>query len=101
MTRVASGQLSTGKPICSRSPRCPFCRDRPGSYGPIKITTGHVTQSFLGGSNTSPLKTTALEATCVHVLHETLNVVISRRSFAEDDKEMYQSFINTRAEPVF
>ena len=28
---------------------------------------------------------------CVHVLHKTLNLVISRRCFAEDDKEMYQS----------
>ena len=26
---------------------------------------------------------------CVHVLHKTLNVVISRRCFAEDGKEMY------------
>ena len=32
--------------------------------------------------------------------HKTLNVVISRYCFAEDDREMYQSFI-TRAEPVF
>ena len=28
---------------------------------------------------------------CVHVLHKTLNLVISRRCFAEDGKEMYQS----------
>ena len=27
----------------------------------------------------------------VHVLHKTLNLVISRRCFAEDGKEMYQS----------
>ena len=28
---------------------------------------------------------------CVHVLHKTLNVVISRCCFAEDGKEMYQN----------
>ena len=28
---------------------------------------------------------------CVHVLHKTLNVVISRCSFAEDGKEMYEN----------
>ena len=27
----------------------------------------------------------------VHVLHKTLNLVISRRCFSEDGKEMYQS----------
>ena len=30
-------------------------------------------------------------SSCVHVLHKTLNLVISRRYFAEDGKEMYQS----------
>ena len=30
-------------------------------------------------------------SSCVHVLHKTLNLVISRRCFAEDGKEMYQS----------
>ena len=28
---------------------------------------------------------------CIHVLHKTLNLIISRRCFAEDGKEMYQS----------
>ena len=28
---------------------------------------------------------------CVHVLHKTFNVVISRCCFAEDDKEMYEN----------
>ena len=28
---------------------------------------------------------------CVHVLHKTLNMVISRSCFAEDGKEMYQN----------
>ena len=30
-------------------------------------------------------------SSCVHVFHKTLNLVISRRCFAEDGKEMYQS----------
>ena len=30
-------------------------------------------------------------ALCVHVLHKTLNLVISRCCFAEDGKEMYQN----------
>ena len=37
---------------------------------------------------------------CVHVLHKTLNVVISRCCFTEDDKEMYQNE-NARAERLF
>ena len=37
---------------------------------------------------------------CVHVLHKTLNVVISRCCFAGDDKEMYQN-VNARAERLF
>ena len=31
----------------------------------------------------------------VHVLHKTLNLVISRFCFAEDDKEMYQNVKRT------
>ena len=30
-------------------------------------------------------------SSCVHVPYETLDLVISRRCFAEDGKEMYQS----------
>ena len=37
---------------------------------------------------------------CVHVLHKTLNVVISRCCFAEDGKEMYLN-VNARAEQLF
>ena len=32
---------------------------------------------------------------CVHVLHKTLNLVISRRCFAEDGKEMHQRVLCT------
>ena len=32
---------------------------------------------------------------CVHAVHKTLNVVISRCRFAEDDKEMYQNVTRT------
>ena len=32
---------------------------------------------------------------CVHVLHKTLNLVISRSCFAEDGKEMYQNLYRT------
>ena len=38
---------------------------------------------------------------CVHVLHKTLNVVISRCYFAEDDKEMYQNVKRTCRAIVF
>ena len=38
---------------------------------------------------------------CVHVLHKTLNVVISRCCFAEDDKEMYQNVKRTCRAIVF
>ena len=38
---------------------------------------------------------------CVHVLHKTLNVVISRCCFAEDDKEMYHSVKRTCRAFVF
>ena len=38
---------------------------------------------------------------CVHVLHKTLNVVISRCCFAEDGKEMYQNVKRTRRAVVF
>ena len=37
---------------------------------------------------------------CVHVLHKTLNLVISRCCFAGDDKEMYQN-VKARAERLF
>ena len=37
----------------------------------------------------------------VQVLHNTLNLVISRCCFAEDDKEMYQNSKNARAERLF
>ena len=37
----------------------------------------------------------------VHVLHKTLNVVISRCCFAEDDKEMYQNVKSTCRAIVF
>ena len=36
---------------------------------------------------------------CVHVLHKTLNVVISRCCFAGDDKEMYQNVNATLSLP--
>ena len=38
---------------------------------------------------------------CVHVLHKTLNVVISRCSFAEDDTEMYPNLKRTSRAIVF
>ena len=38
---------------------------------------------------------------CVHVLHKTLNVVISRCCFAEDGKEMYQNAKRTCRAIVF
>ena len=38
---------------------------------------------------------------CVHVLHKTLNVVISRCCFAEDGKEMYQNVKRTCRAIVF
>ena len=38
---------------------------------------------------------------CVHVLHKTLNVVISRCCFAEDGKEMYQNVKRTCRTIVF
>ena len=38
---------------------------------------------------------------CVHVLHKTLNVVISRCCFAEDVKEMYQNVKRTCIAIVF
>ena len=38
---------------------------------------------------------------CVHVLHKTLNLVISRCCFAEDDKEVYQNFKRTCRTIVF
>ena len=38
---------------------------------------------------------------CVHVLHKTLNVVISRCCFAEDGKEMYQNVKRTGRAIVF
>ena len=38
---------------------------------------------------------------CVHVLHKTLNVVISRRCFAEDGKEMYQNVKRTCRAIIF
>ena len=38
---------------------------------------------------------------CVHVLHKTLNVVISRCGFAEDGKEMYQNVKRTCRAIVF
>ena len=37
-------------------------------------------------------------SSCIHILHKTLDLVISRRRFAEDGKEMYQSvYITCRA----
>ena len=39
-------------------------------------------------------------SSCAHVLHKTLNLVISRCSFAEDGKEMYKTY-NARAERLF
>ena len=33
------------------------------------------------------------KSSCVHVLHNTLNAVISRRCFAEDDKEIVPKLI--------
>ena len=38
---------------------------------------------------------------CIHVLHKTLNVVISRCCFAEDGKEMYQNVKRTWRAIVF
>ena len=38
---------------------------------------------------------------CLHILHKTLNVVISRCRFAEDDKEMYQNVKRTCRAIVF
>ena len=38
---------------------------------------------------------------CVHVLHKTLHVVISRCCFAEDSKEMYQNVKRTCRAIVF
>ena len=38
---------------------------------------------------------------CVHVLHKTFNVVISRCCFAEDSKEMYRSVKRTCRAIVF
>ena len=38
---------------------------------------------------------------CIHVLHKTLNVVISRCCFAEDDKEMYQNVKRTCRAIIF
>ena len=38
---------------------------------------------------------------CIHVLHKTLNVVISRCCFAEDGKEMYQNVKRTCKAIVF
>ena len=38
---------------------------------------------------------------CVHVLHKTLNVVISRCCFEEDGKEMYQNVKRTCGAIVF
>ena len=40
-------------------------------------------------------------SSCVHVLHKTLNVVISRCCFAEDSKEMYQNVKRTCRAIVF
>ena len=45
-------------------------------------------------------KKTKDSPSCVHVLHKTLNVVVSRCCFAEDGKEMYQN-VNARAERLF
>ena len=39
-------------------------------------------------------------SSCVHVLHKTLNLVISRPCFAEDGKEMHQSVECTRRTSV-
>ena len=38
---------------------------------------------------------------CAHVLHKTLNLVISRCSFADDGKEMYQNIKRTCRAIVF
>ena len=40
-------------------------------------------------------------SSCVHVLHKTLNLVISRCCFAEDGKEMYQNLKRTRRAIAF
>ena len=40
-------------------------------------------------------KKTKHSPSCVHVLHKTLNLVISRCCFAEDGKEMYQNVKRT------
>ena len=38
---------------------------------------------------------------CAHVLHKTMNLVISRCCFAEDGKEMYKSIKRTCRAIVF
>ena len=62
---------------------------------------GELSRSQIGRSGVQVKKENENSPSCVHVLHKTLNLVISRCCFAEDGKEMYQNVKRKRRAIVF
>ena len=62
---------------------------------------GELSRNQIGRSGVQVMKENENSPSCVHVLRKTLNVVISRCCFAEDDKEMYQNVKRTCRAIVF
>ena len=56
---------------------------------------GELSRNQIDRSGVQVRKKMKNSPSCVHVLHKTLNVVISRCCFAEDSKEMYQNVKRT------
>ena len=62
---------------------------------------GELSRNQIGWSGVQGKKDNENSPSSVDVLHKTLNVVISRCCFAEDDKEMYQNVKRTCRAIVF
>ena len=62
---------------------------------------GELSRNQIGRSGVQVKKENENLPSCVHVLHNTLNLVISRCCFAEDGKEMYQNVKRTCRAIVF
>ena len=56
---------------------------------------GELPRNQIGRSGAQVKKENENSPSCVHVLHKTLNVTISRCCFAEDGREMYQNVKRT------